>query len=63
MAISAQDGGGLVAAANARVNISIVAGQVAPPVFEQSRYHFAVPEDALRGTRVGTVRANTKDGE
>uniref|UniRef100_A0A4W4F290 Protocadherin-16 n=1 Tax=Electrophorus electricus TaxID=8005 RepID=A0A4W4F290_ELEEL len=62
MVISAQDGGGLVAPLNARVNISVVAGLVAPPVFERSQYFFTVPEDALRGTRVGTVRASTKTG-
>ncbi|XP_066533752.1 protocadherin-16 [Hoplias malabaricus] len=62
MVISAQDGGGLMAAFNARVNISIVAGLVAPPVFEQGQYFFTVSEDALRGTQVGIVRASTKTG-
>nr|XP_055052859.1 protocadherin-16 [Misgurnus anguillicaudatus] len=62
MLISAQDGGGLTAPANARVNISIVAGLVAPPVFEQAQYFFVVAEDALRGTQVGIVRASTKNG-
>ncbi|KAF7700324.1 protocadherin-16 [Silurus meridionalis] len=62
MVVSAQDGGGLTAPVNAKVNISIVAGLVAPPVFEQAQYYFAVSEDALRGTQVGTVRASTKNG-
>ncbi|KAI4879799.1 hypothetical protein NFI96_008843 [Prochilodus magdalenae] len=62
MVISAQDGGGLTAPVNARVNISIVAGLVAPPVFEQAQYFFTVSEDALRGTQVGAVRASTKNG-
>ncbi|KAM3616499.1 uncharacterized protein V6R79_018992 [Siganus canaliculatus] len=62
MIISAQDGGGLTALVNARVNISVVAGLVAPPVFEQSQYHFTVGEDALRGSLVGTVQASTKTG-
>ncbi|XP_076832352.1 protocadherin-16 [Brachyhypopomus gauderio] len=62
MVISAQDAGGLTAPVNARVNISIVAGLVAPPVFESSQYFFAVSEDALRGTRAGTVRASAKNG-
>lgn len=62
MVISAQDGGGLTALDNARVNISIVAGLVAPPVFEQAQYFFVVSEDALRGTQVGIVRASTKNG-
>uniref|UniRef100_A0A673NB94 Protocadherin-16 n=1 Tax=Sinocyclocheilus rhinocerous TaxID=307959 RepID=A0A673NB94_9TELE len=62
MVVSAQDGGGLTAPVNARVNISIVAGLVAPPVFEQAQYFFVVSEDALRGTQVGVVRASTKNG-
>src|SRR4029434_935104 len=61
--ISAQDGSGLMALVNARVNISVVAGLVAPPVFEQGQYYFTVTEDALRGTEVGVVRASSKSGE
>ncbi|XP_068174112.1 protocadherin-16-like [Antennarius striatus] len=60
--ISAQDGGGLVATVNARVNISVVAGQVAPPVFEQTQYYFVVSETVLRGTVVGTVQATSRTG-
>ncbi|KAL3057632.1 hypothetical protein OYC64_007983 [Pagothenia borchgrevinki] len=62
MVISAQDGGGLVARVNARVNISVVAGLVAPPVFEQAQYYFTVSEDVLRGTVVGFVQASSKTG-
>ncbi|XP_058489873.1 protocadherin-16-like [Solea solea] len=62
MVISAQDGGGLVALVNARVNISVVAGLVAPPVFEQTQYYFTVSEDVLRGTVVGAVQASSKTG-
>lgn len=62
MIISAQDGGGLVSFTNARVNISVVAGLVAPPVFEHTQYYFSVPEDVLRGTVVGIVRASVKTG-
>ncbi|XP_036935519.1 protocadherin-16-like [Acanthopagrus latus] len=62
MLISAQDGGGLVAHVNARVNISVVAGLVAPPVFEQTQYYFTVSEDVLRGTVVGIVQASSKTG-
>ncbi|KAK5868901.1 hypothetical protein PBY51_009876 [Eleginops maclovinus] len=60
--ISAQDGGGLVAKVNARVNISVVAGLVAPPVFEQTQYYFTISEDVLRGTVVGFVQASSKTG-
>uniref|UniRef100_A0A8C2ZSL3 Protocadherin-16 n=1 Tax=Cyclopterus lumpus TaxID=8103 RepID=A0A8C2ZSL3_CYCLU len=60
--ISAQDGGGLVALVSARVNISVVAGLVAPPVFEQTQYYFTVSEDVLRGTVVGIVQASSKIG-
>ena len=62
MVVSAQDGGGLFALVNAKVNISVVAGLVAPPVFEQTQYYFTVSEDALRGTAVGVVQASSKTG-
>lgn len=62
MVISAQDGGGLVALVNARVNISVVAGLVAPPVFEQTQYYFTVLEDVLQGTVIGIVQASSKTG-
>lgn len=62
MVISAQDGGGLVSFTNARVNISVVAGLVAPPVFEDAQYYFSVPEDVLRGTVVGIIQASVKTG-
>lgn len=63
MVISAEDGGGLTAPVNARVNVSVVGGSVASPVFEQAQYFFTVPEDVLRGTAVGVVRAAAKTGE
>lgn len=63
MVISAEDGGGLMAPVNARVNVSVVGGSVASPVFEQAQYFFTVPEDVLRGTAVGVVRASAKTGE
>uniref|UniRef100_A0A8C1MAR4 Protocadherin-16 n=1 Tax=Cyprinus carpio TaxID=7962 RepID=A0A8C1MAR4_CYPCA len=44
------------------VSVHIVAGLVAPPVFEQAQYFFVVSEDVLRGTQVGVVRASTKNG-
>ncbi|XP_053728138.1 protocadherin-16-like [Synchiropus splendidus] len=62
MVISAQDGGGLAALVNAKVDISVVAGLVAPPVFEQPQYYFTVMEDVLQGTVVGVVQANSKSG-
>ncbi|KAF4082073.1 hypothetical protein AMELA_G00147500 [Ameiurus melas] len=62
MVITALDGGGLTVPVNARVNISVVAGSVAPPIFEQAQYFFTVPEDVLRGTEVGVVFANSRNG-
>ncbi|XP_035010290.2 protocadherin-16-like [Hippoglossus stenolepis] len=62
MVVSAQDGGGLVALVNARVNISVAAGLVAPPVFEKTQYYFTVSEDVLRGKVVGIVQASSKTG-
>lgn len=63
MVISAEDGGGLTAPVNARVNVSVVGGSVVSPVFDQAQYFFTVSEDVLRGTAVGAVRAATKTGE
>lgn len=63
MVISAEDGGGLTAPVNARVNVSVVGGSVASPVFEQAQYFFTVSEDVLRGTAVGVVRAAAKTGD
>ncbi|XP_069396059.1 protocadherin-16 [Paralichthys olivaceus] len=60
MVISAEDGGGLTAPVNARVNVSVVGGSVASPTFEQAQYFFTVSEDVLRGTAVGVVRAAAK---
>uniref|UniRef100_A0A8C3F348 Protocadherin-16 n=1 Tax=Chrysemys picta bellii TaxID=8478 RepID=A0A8C3F348_CHRPI len=62
LVISARDGGGLSAQPNAQVNISIVAGTVSPPVFEQAQYFFTVPEDTQQGASVGAVRAHNPPG-
>ncbi|XP_019384093.1 PREDICTED: protocadherin-16, partial [Crocodylus porosus] len=62
LAISARDGGGLAAQPDAHVNISIVAGTVSPPVFEQAQYFFTVTEDAPQGTSIGAVRAQNPPG-
>lgn len=62
MVISAQDGGGLVSLVSARINISVVAGLLAAPAFEQTQYYFSVSEDVLRGTAVGIVKAAIKTG-
>ncbi|KAJ7995810.1 hypothetical protein DPEC_G00248450 [Dallia pectoralis] len=61
MVVSAYDGAGLAALVNAQINISVVAGLVAPPMFEHSQYSFAVSEDVLRGTEVGVVQASSKN--
>ncbi|XP_078514848.1 protocadherin-16 [Lissotriton helveticus] len=62
LVVSAQDGGGLSALVNARVNISIVPGSVSPPFFEHPQYFFTVPEDISRGASVGTVWAHNPPG-
>ncbi|XP_074865022.1 protocadherin-16 isoform X2 [Carettochelys insculpta] len=62
LVISAQDGGGLSTQPNAQVNISIVAGTVSPPVFEQAQYFFTVPEDTQQGASIGAVRAHNPPG-
>lgn len=63
MEIAAEDGGGLTAPVNARVNVSVVGSSVTSPVFEQAQYFFTVSEDVLRGTSLGVVRASAKTGE
>ncbi|KAM4546524.1 protocadherin-16 [Fundulus diaphanus] len=60
--VAAEDGSGLMAPVNARVNVSVVGGSAASPVFEQEQYFFTVSEDVLGGTAVGVVRAATKAG-
>uniref|UniRef100_A0A3Q2QUY0 Protocadherin-16 n=1 Tax=Fundulus heteroclitus TaxID=8078 RepID=A0A3Q2QUY0_FUNHE len=60
--VAAEDGSGLMAPVNARVNVSVVGGSAASPVFEQAQYFFTVSEDVLGGTAVGVVRAATKAG-
>ncbi|XP_058887587.1 protocadherin-23 isoform X1 [Acipenser ruthenus] len=59
LSVSAQDGGGLSSLLNAVVTVNILRSALAPAVFERLRYAFAVPEDAKKGTAVGTVRATT----
>ncbi|XP_056651093.1 protocadherin-16 [Monodelphis domestica] len=60
--IGVQDAGGLRAEPNAHVNISIISGPLAPPVFEQVQYVFSVLEDVPLGTNVGTIRARHPPG-
>ncbi|XP_060119777.1 protocadherin-16 [Heteronotia binoei] len=61
--IAAWDGGGLAAQPNAQLNISIVAGTISPPSFEQAQYYFAVPEDIRPGSSVGAVYAHNPPGQ
>ncbi|XP_038595774.1 LOW QUALITY PROTEIN: protocadherin-16 [Tachyglossus aculeatus] len=60
--IAAQDGGGLQAEPNARVNVSVVPGTASPPIFEQAQYFFTVPEDVALGTSIGLIRAHNPPG-
>ncbi|XP_078078835.1 protocadherin-16-like [Mustelus asterias] len=62
LVISAQDAGGLMSAANAMVNVSIVSGTISPPLFEQAQYFFTVPEDVRRGSHIGSVKALNSPG-
>uniref|UniRef100_H0V535 Dachsous cadherin-related 2 n=1 Tax=Cavia porcellus TaxID=10141 RepID=H0V535_CAVPO len=57
LTVCAQDGGGLTAATNAEVTIHVLHTTLAPAEFERQKYSFSVPEDALEGSPVGTVRA------
>ncbi|XP_053314421.1 protocadherin-23 [Spea bombifrons] len=55
--VSARDKGGLPSAVNAVVTLNVVKTAVAPAIFEKSRYTFFIPEDAPKGSAVGTVKA------
>ncbi|KAM4697236.1 protocadherin-16 [Discoglossus pictus] len=60
--VGAQDGGGVKAEVNAKVNISILSGSAPVPSFLKPQYDFIVPEDIAPGTSVGTVRAINPPG-
>lgn len=57
--ISASDGGGLKSIDEAEVFISVLSSQQRPPMFEKSRYSYAIKENATRGTIVGSVSASS----
>lgn len=59
--ISATDGGGMKAAMDAEVFISVIDSAQRPPLFEKTRYTYAVKEDVKRGTFVGSVKASVTD--
>lgn len=59
--VSAVDGGGLKAAQEAEVYISVIDASQRPPMFERARYTFAQKENVRRDTVVGTVRAMVGD--
>ncbi|CAH2301204.1 protocadherin-23 [Pelobates cultripes] len=57
LSVSARDKGGLTSTVNASVTINILKTAVAPAIFEKNRYTFFIPEDAPKGSAVGTVKA------
>lgn len=59
--ISAIDGGGLRTAQDAEIFISIIDASQRPPIFEKSRYNFAIKEDAKKNTIVGSVSATSSN--
>lgn len=59
--ISAIDGGGLRTAQDAEVFISIIDSSQRPPIFDKTRYNFAVKEDAKKNTIVGSVSATSSN--
>jgi protocadherin-16/23 len=59
--ISAIDGGGLRTALDAEVFISIIDSSQRPPIFDKTRYNFAVKEDAKKNTIVGSVSATSSN--
>lgn len=59
--ISAIDGGGLRTAQDAEVFISIIDSSQRPPIFDKTRYNFAIKEDAKKNTIVGSVSATSSN--
>uniref|UniRef100_A0A8C5MXL6 Protocadherin-16 n=1 Tax=Leptobrachium leishanense TaxID=445787 RepID=A0A8C5MXL6_9ANUR len=55
--VGSQDGGGVRADNNARVNISILTTSAPVPTFLQPQYDITVPEDTPPGTSLGSVSA------
>lgn len=60
--VGAQDGGGVTAEVNARVNISVLPSSAHVPAFQQPQYEFSVAEDTPPGTSVGSVKAINQQG-
>ncbi|XP_053312733.1 protocadherin-16 [Spea bombifrons] len=60
--VGSQDGGGVMAEVNARVNVSILAGSAPVPTFLQLHYDITVPEDTPPGASVGSVLATSPPG-
>ena len=59
--ITATDGGGLSSVQDAEVFLSVTDSAQRPPIFEISRYTFAVKEDVAKNAIVGTVNATSSD--
>lgn len=59
--ISAIDGGGLRTAQDAEIFISIIDSSQRPPIFDKTRYNFAIKEDAKKNTIVGSVSATSSN--
>lgn len=59
--ITATDGGGLRSFQDAEVFLSVTDSAQRPPIFERSRYTFAVKEDVGQNSIVGSVNATKSD--
>lgn len=55
--VSATDGGGLAAAQNAVVHVTVMPAGIGQALFEKPRYNFRVKEDVRSGTFVGNLKA------
>ncbi|KAM9330444.1 protocadherin-23 [Gastrophryne carolinensis] len=55
--VCARDNGGRTSTVNASVTVKIIKSDMAPAIFERSRYTFTVEEDVPQGSIVGTVKA------
>ena len=61
LGVTARDQGEPAHTATAVLNIAVLNVNDEPPVFQQSRYHFRLPEDTPRGSYVNTVHINSRD--
>lgn len=59
--VLATDGGGLTSHDPGLVTVSVISGNVHPPIFTPTMFNFTISEDVPVGQMVGQVQANLDD--